>query len=73
MEDNFSYSVIITKKGQQIPVKSASGVSLSVRLPDDPVIDEVNLDITADEFADLQKLAVTNSIPADILKLKKAD
>lgn len=72
-EETIEYKVIITSKGEQIPVQSSSGITVGVFPSGDTVKQEVVLDITADEFTNLQKLAVTNDIPADILKEKKAD
>lgn len=70
-DQQLEHKVIITTKGEQIPVQSPAGVTVRVDLPNDPVKDEVALDVTPDEFKDIQKLAVTNDIPADILKHKK--
>ena len=63
--------IIITESGQQIPVQAMGGVELSVFAPDDPVVEEVSIDVNDKEFNKIQKQAVTNKIRIDILKHKK--
>lgn len=65
--------VIITESGQQIPVEAGVGVEVSFYLPDDPVKEVVLLDVSDQEFAAIQKRALTNDVPADILSDKKAN
>lgn len=65
--------VMLTANGQQIAVEHGAGMSVSVYLPDDVVVEQFSLDVTADEFATIKEQAVTNEIPADILSTKKAD
>lgn len=71
--DEVEQKIIITKNGQQIPVQARDGAVVSIYLPDDEVDREVQLDVSAEAFIELQEQAVTNDIPADILSSKKAD
>lgn len=64
--------IIITKNGQQIPVESALGVDLEVFIQDDSIKEVVHLDVSDKEFDSMRKQAVTNKIPAAMLRSKKA-
>lgn len=64
-------SVFVTESGQQIPVEAAPGMRVFMSIPDDPVKEEVELDVDDEQFKEIQNLAMTNNIPADILKTRK--
>lgn len=65
------YNVLITKKGEQIPVQTSVGVTVGVIIPGDPVVNDISLDLSPDEFKQIQELAKTNSIGDDILSSNK--
>lgn len=71
-DQELQHKVIITESGEQIPVQTPPNVDIKVFIPNDPVKQEVQLDVTPEEFEQLQKQAVTNDIPADILNDEKA-
>lgn len=64
--------IIITEGGQQIPVETGVGMVSTFFLPDDRVKEEIKLDVTDAEFEKIRKQALTNKVPAAILKGKKA-
>jgi hypothetical protein len=69
-EDTTEYKLLITKSGEQIPISTTPQVSIKFVIPGDPVVNHVPLDVTPDEFEQIQELAKTNSIGDDILSLK---
>lgn len=70
--DQIERKILITEGGQQIPVETGAGMISTFYFSDDRVKEEVKLDVTAVEFAKIKKQALTNKIPAAILRTKKA-
>lgn len=73
MDDELTRKVAITAKGQQIPIESGSGVTVTIALADDDVKREVLVDVSTEQFDEMRKQALTNDIPAAILKTRKSD
>lgn len=69
--DQIERKVLITEGGQQIPVETAAGMISDFYLPNDRVKEAVTLDVTDAEFEKIKKQALTNKIPAAILRSKK--
>jgi hypothetical protein len=70
MTEDTRYGIITTESGQQITTQSPSFIQCDIISPDDPVVENIQLDISPDEFTDLQQLAETNDIPDDTIKAK---
>ncbi|MFN3004977.1 hypothetical protein [Mycolicibacterium wolinskyi] len=70
--DQIERRILITEGGQQIPVETGAGMISTFFFSDDQVKEEVKLDVTEAEFEKIKKQALTNKIPAAILRSKKA-
>ena len=70
-DSNVKYKLVITGRGQKIPVVEPEGIVSMISFSDDGIKEEVELDVTPKQFEYIQKMAVTKSIPADILKFRK--
>lgn len=70
-EDERIYSIVTLDNGEQIPVSSSSNVSITLLPMDAIVADTSIIDVTEEEFSDLQKMAETNDIPYDTIKAKE--
>lgn len=66
-----NYTLLTTKSGEQIPISSPENVIASVFIMNDPIVSQVKLDMTPDEFEDLKQLAKTNSVSDDTIKAKE--
>lgn len=73
MENQIERKVIVMESGEQIVSEVGAGMSATVHITGDRVKKEITLDVTDDEFAVIQEQAMTNDIPADILRSKKAE
>ena len=65
-----NYKVIVTDK-QQITVSMPSTMDIQVLVEGETIKDDVSLDVTEKEFGKLRKQAMTNKIPAAILRGKR--
>ncbi|MGW5074079.1 hypothetical protein [Rhodococcus sp. NPDC004095] len=69
--ENLSHKVFVTEQGQQIPVQLGDGIDVIFTVDGDEVVDTVPIEATPQEFEQIQIQALTNEIPADILREKK--
>lgn len=67
-KDEQKLTIQVHESGEQFAMTHPDGVRMGVVMSGDPVKTEATVDVAQVDVAELQKLAVTNDIPADMLR-----